>query len=789
MAVNVASQSSSELIPSSARLVIKGIVQGVGFRPFLFRLASQMQLTGRVKNARDGVVMDVCCDTEIVDELKSRILEQAPLSAQIDRIDVSFLASPIQYSDFKVIKSDDDYIATDIPPDLALCDRCKTEILTPESRYQEFAFNSCPDCGPRYSMISAMPYDRPNTAMEQFPLCLECQRDYRDPDNRRFHGEGIGCPSCGPQLTFVEGTTLNHSTSESPLHNGAELLNQGKILAVKGVGGFHLCCDALNESAIQALRDKKYRPHKPLAVMMADVEHIRNYFDLDDTQVSILASKEAPILLLPKTQLKVPLPESVASGCAYIGVMLAYSPLHLLLINKVKKPLVMTSGNPKGEPLCVDNQQAFDSLNHIADGFLVNDRPINHRCDDSVLRLIGDQARFIRRARGFVPLGILTAVGSPESPQVLAMGGDLKNCFALTRANKVILSGHNGDLANLGCYQAMAKSVTTMGDLLQLSPQAVVVDKHPDYYSSRYGRKFAEQNSLPLIEVQHHHAHLAACLAERKLDPAEPVLGLVLDGLGYGDDGSMWGGELLLADLAESHRVARLKPFPLLGGDKANLQPWRNLLALLNQSEESDSLKALMADTELMEMVGSEDAQVLTQHASSFPLTSSAGRVFDAIAYCLADVPPEQSFEGQAAMALESLALSSTCDLEPVLFKINEYNGLFDLDPAPIWKPLLQALKDGKSKVQLAKWFHLSFVDSWVELISRLKEQGHYQGKTIALSGGVFQNKIILEQTQSKLTTLGFNVITHVSVPCNDGGIALGQAVIALKQLEKQSCV
>lgn len=784
---------SSLALAKGVRLTIEGRVQGVGFRPFIQRIALENGLSGCVRNSRRGVQIALFADDTDIQQFVQTIKQSAPKLAQIDHISFDTITPDEPIHGFIIEPSDSAYHAADIPPDQAICHTCREELTNSADRRHNFAFNSCTDCGPRFSIIESMPYDRPATAMHGFPLCFACQQEYTSLRDRRFHTEAMCCEVCGPQIQLADaGGQLMPEQGNDIISTSADWLCQGKILAIKGIGGFQLCCDAHNQNSIQRLRQGKNRPTKPFAIMMRNIQQVRTYFGLTPLETEQLCSAAAPIVLLPKRRAIRALPDCLAPGVDQLGVMLAYSPLHLLLLDKFAEPLVMTSGNRGSEPLCTDNEQAMSRLAGIADGFVLHDRQILNRCDDSVVKIINHKPRLLRRARGYVPAGIAFKSGSRVGASVLAMGGDIKNCFALSCNDKILLSGHNGDMAEPDCFAQTKLEIAHFSNLLNASPEAVVVDKHPDYFSTRLGKQLAKQYNVPLIRVQHHHAHLAACMVENNVSPTSPLLGIVLDGIGYGEDDTLWGGELLLADFHSSQRLGGLTPYPLLGGDKANLQPWRNLLALLHQAGQVSSLSFNDLPESLTKKLKTNQADALLTHQSLFPLTSSAGRLFDAVA-CLLGIAPEQlSYEGEAAMQLEALALSAGQDKNTMptqLFGFKTVGDLIQLDPSPIWPIMLEKLCGGADKAVLAAWFHQCFVDSWVEMVCQVKHQSGDQAQQIMLSGGVFQNQLVLERMQRQLEARGFEVFSHCKVPSNDGGLALGQSAIALTQLEKTPCV
>ena len=779
---------------------VSGQVQGVGFRPFIYRLAKLYDLKGRVKNSASGVDILVQGEVSDLEAFISCVRTQHPLLARIDSLKVEERPVEANCTAFYLDNSAPAYKATQIPADKAICQSCRDEILDTQNRRYGYAFNSCADCGPRYSMLSNMPFDRHGTSMGDFPLCPQCEGEYENPADRRFHAQGISCGDCGPSVDWLSPEGVSENLDDgSALDKAVGALSGQKILAVKGIGGFHLCCDACDEQTVGLLRQRKHRPAKPFALMMEDIQSVKSYFSLSSIEASQLVAPEAPIVLLPKSRLKGGLPrqlaENIAPDNAFIGVMLAYSPLHVLLLNKFGRPLVMTSANHNGAPVCIDNQVAINELGQIVDGFLVHNRNIVNRCDDSLVKIINQQPLLLRRARGYVPEAFALVKKPVKVRNVLAMGADLKNCFSLSKDNQVIVSAHNGDLSEPCSYLEVQTSIKALCHQLAVEPEAFVVDKHPDYFSRRLGQKLAQDKNVPLIQVQHHHAHIASCMLEHGLDGKEPVMAIALDGLGYGDDQTLWGGELLLGDYKHCLREGGLAPFPLLGGDKANREPWRNLLALLTEANALSLIDNCPLPQNLKDKLCSDNARILRQNADMFVQTSSAGRLFDAVAAMLLPFSRAMTYEAQAASELESLALQgdfSGCSMElpSITFGLKQKGGHLVLDPCSIWEPLIAALAKGVSTAQLAYWFHQCFVDSWLALVLEVRrrraEQGLKDNPEILLTGGVFQNQIITELLSDKLKKAGLTVRCHQQIPCNDGGIAAGQIAIATCLLEQE---
>ncbi|WP_116473245.1 carbamoyltransferase HypF [Zobellella maritima] len=766
------------------RVRVMGCVQGVGFRPFVYRLATKLGLSGDVGNIGAGVEIRLAADAPAVAQFCRRLESECPAHARIEAIAVEPCRFGSAPCGFTVTDSQADGQGARFPPDLAVCPRCLAELADPQDRRYGYPFINCTDCGPRYSIVRALPWDRANTAMADFPLCTACRAEYTDPANRRFHAEPVACADCGPQIWLqdADGDLLQGPTA-TLLAQCRIWLAQGRVLALKGIGGFQLACDAGSAAAIERLRQRKHRPAKPFAVMLRDLTQADRVFELNEAERAQLSSPAAPIVLLPKARLRQPvqgiLPEALAPELASIGVMLASSPLHWLLLNEMGAPLVMTSGNAGGEPICTDNRQALSALAPLADGFLLHNRPIEHRCDDSVQAVVAGRPRLIRRARGCVPDPVALPTGLNGT--VLALGADLKNSFCVTGNGQAVLSAHIGDLNSPACLDALRQQVDRLPALLGLSPRAIAVDLHPDYASARLGARLAREQGLSLFRVQHHHAHLVSCLVENGHSPDEPVLGIVLDGLGAGDDGSLWGGELLLADYLGYRRLARLRPFPLLGGDQANRQPWRNLLAQLGQTPQLPSWSTLATEYPPLTWLRGPDTQALLKVAARFPLTSSVGRLFDAVAALLTVAPGELTFEGEAAMKLEALAegvKANAC----YDFILSHEGECWQLDPAPLWPALLDALRAGENKAVLAANFHLSLVRGLCHMVRRLRRQQGVTFSAVALSGGVMQNRLVLEPLIAELEAMGLTVLSQSRVPGNDGGIALGQAAIALAQ-------
>ena len=764
---------------------VRGAVQGVGFRPFVYRLATELGLSGWVLNDVRGVEIEVEGEAGAIAAFRGRLGRETPPRAVVRSVAFEPLA-PAGYAAFEIRRSaglGEKVVA--VLPDLATCPDCLRELRDPADRRHRYPFLNCTACGPRFSIVRALPYDRPATTMAGFALCPECRREYEDPRDRRFHAQPTACPACGPRLSLrsASGETLDQG--DGALAAAAHALLAGEIVAVKGLGGFHLCCDARDGDAVARLRERKVRRARPLALMVRDVAAARTLCDVSPEAERWLLSPEAPILLLPRLP-KAPVAPLVAPESTRLGVMLPSTPLHHLLLEAVDAPLVATSGNLSDEPIAIDEREAFERLGGIADYFLVHDRPVERHVDDSVAWLDGGELRLLRRARGFAPLPVPVAASLPA---ILAVGAHLKSVVGLGIGSEVVLSQHVGDLETA---EALGAFERVIGDLLRLRearPVAIAHDLHPDYLSTRWAHRAVEgdesEGALPraileaarerrlrLVGVQHHHAHLVSCLAENGVEGA--ALGVTWDGTGWGPDGTVWGGELLLGDAAGFVRVAHLRPFRLPGGEAAVREPRRSALGLLHElfgeaALERDDLPPVAsfapAERRLL-------ARMLATGTNS-PATTSAGRLFDAAA-ALLGLHPVSRFEGEAAMALEAIADLGERGAYPLPLLSAPRGGA----PATLdWGPLLlDLLEDGARGVDAgirSARFHNALVEG-IAAVAR-----HAGSPRVALSGGCFQNSLLLERTRERLAADGFEVFVHRLVPPNDGGIALGQVLVA----------
>ncbi|WP_081857858.1 carbamoyltransferase HypF [Thiomonas sp. FB-Cd] len=775
---HAARRSAHSSSVAAREIRVRGIVQGVGFRPTVWRLAHQHALAGTVRNDADGVLIRAWGDPRNLDAFIDALRAQAPPLARIDRIDVVVLDLVAPATGFTIEASPlEGGARTFVSPDAATCEACMGEVFNPADRRAGYAFTNCTHCGPRLSIIRAIPYDRANTSMAAFPLCASCRREYDDPTDRRFHAQPNACPTCGPRLWLEDGA--GEIAAGDPIAAAAERLRAGEIVAIKGIGGFHLAVDATNAQAVRRLRLRKFRPDKPLALIARDLDVVRRWRDVNQAEAAALTNRAAPIVLLERAGPQT-LPDVIAPGSGILGFMLPMSALHHLLLVGFEHPLVLTSGNVSGNPQCTDNADAREHLARIADVFLMHDREIVNRLDDSVLRPMAGRARVLRRSRGFAPEPLMLPPGVDGSRRIIALGGELKNTFCLIRAGQALLSQHIGDLENVPTQTDYRKALGLYQQLFDQAPEALAIDLHPDYAASKLGRAWAAADGLQLIEVQHHHAHIAACLAEQGY-PAHlgPVLGVALDGLGYGDDGALWGGELLLADYREARRLARLQPVALAGGGSAMREPWRNLAAQLLALPDWDHLRERHASLPLFQRLAAKPLGTLQRmiaHRINAPAASSCGRLFDAVAAALGLNFDYQTYEGQAATALEQLAWRS-CDGGAYPFDLVALDGMIELQPAPMWRSLLDDMARGVELAAIARRFHSGLAQAWSACIETAAQRWGCQH--CALTGGVFQNRMLFEAMHSRLEGLGLNVLSHQHVPANDGGLALGQAIIA----------
>lgn len=746
------------------RYLFTGIVQGVGFRPFIYRLAVENRLAGFVQNRTDGVMVEVEGRAEAVERFRTAVQAQLPPLAQIVAVTEEEMPATGAASFVILASADEGGINVHLSPDMAVCEDCLRELFDPADRRYRYPFINCTNCGPRLTIIHDIPYDRANTAMACFPLCEACRREYEDPADRRFHAEPNACGVCGPALRLLAGDGRPIETGD-PLSEAAALLRQGRIVAIKGIGGFHLAADAASDEALKRLRERKFREEKPFALMVRDVAAVRALVSMDAAEEALLLSPQRPIVLMSKCP-DAPISALVAPGMATLGIMLPYTPLQHLLLAEGFGALVMTSANQTDEPICIGNREAVGRLEGIADAFLVHNRDILVRCDDSIARVAGGEPRMMRRARGFAPRPVLLKENYPD---VLALGPQLKATVCVLKGDTAFLSPHIGDMETPQARDFFHENIALMQRITECAPGIVAYDLHPGYYATRHAQTMT---GVRLEAVQHHHAHIVSCMAENGL--SGEVLGLAMDGTGYGTDGHVWGGELLAVEARSFRRLGHLREFRLPGGEKAVREPWRIAVSLLREtygaawSEYAQKLGLVPSEVtyDLME-------KVLSQGINS-PLTSSLGRLFDGVA-ALLGLRRSVSFEGQAAMELEALAVEGReLSLDDIAV---QGRAPVILDPAPLVRGIVEGILDGTEPARLASAFHRALVRALTGASVAAREATGLD--RVCLSGGCFQNRILLEGCLEQLQAAGFAVFHHRHVPTNDGGIALGQALCA----------
>ncbi|HJX37182.1 MAG TPA: carbamoyltransferase HypF [Anaerolineae bacterium] len=748
------------------KIHVTGVVQGVGFRPFVFQLAQALGLTGWVANTSAGVDIEVEGLPEALLQFLRGLETKAPPLARIERVTATDGPSN-GYQQFEIRRSvaqEGEYQL--ISPDMATCPDCLRELLDPADRRYRYPFTNCTNCGPRFTIIEDIPYDRPLTTMRDFVMCPDCQREYDDPLDRRFHAQPNACPVCGPRLTLADEDGVPISVGDE-ISAVVRLLVEGHVLAIKGLGGFHLACDATSETALRRLRERKGRSAKPMAVMIATIDETKSHCLVSPEEERLLTSSQCPIVLL-RWKGESGVCRLVAPGHRYLGVMLPYTPLHHVLLREIGRPLVMTSGNFSEEPIAINNEEAVSRLKGIADYFLLHNRDIYARYDDSVWMVAGHRPQPLRRSRGYAPFPISLP---SRARQVLACGTELKNTFCATKDRYAFLSQHIGDLENLETLEHFEISIDLYRRLFRLEPEVVAYDLHPDYLATRYARGL--ETSAELVPVQHHHAHVVSCMVDNGVE--EPVIGVALDGTGYGTDGQIWGGEFLVADYRGFRRVGHLEYVPLPGGEAAIRRPYRMAVAHLYSLLGDEGLQSAVRylgdlDAHELEIIRQQiDGSINT------PLTSSCGRLFDAVA-ALLGFGGETSYEGQAASELEMRAYDGDGG-EGYPFTIAESEPALTIQLSAPWQAILDDLAAGVPGGTIALRFHNTVARMVVEMCRRVAEETGLE--KVALSGGCFQNRLLLAGTEKGLEEAGFEVLTHHQVPCNDGGVSLGQAVIA----------
>ncbi|MFO0585975.1 MAG: carbamoyltransferase HypF [Polyangiaceae bacterium] len=847
---------------SGETIRLRGIVQGVGFRPTVARVARRLGLDGWVQNDADGVLVAIEGAPAERDAFLATLLAELPPLAKVISVDRRDAPDLVIRAGFAIVESAAGHPRTAVSPDAATCAACLAEVLDPAARRSRYPFTTCTHCGPRFTIVTGIPYDRQRTTMASFPMCPDCRAEYEDSTDRRFHAEPIACPACGPKVAVSradqQAFTWRDVSPVDEIDAVATLLEGGEIVAIKGLGGYHLCCDATNEDAVRTLREKKRRPSKPFALMAADLAMIDRYCDVSAAEREALLGPVAPIVLLtrradvgcpsgatgdkahqkeqqqatpfehgtsstpregagrcpPPASLRSAAPPKSLSpfhsvregrgasrpskeGCLAVaasvapeqrtlGFMLPSTPLHHLLMRRMTAPIVCTSGNLTEEPPCTDAADAREHLAGIASFYLDHDRPIAQRIDDSVVKMADGEVRVIRRARGYSPAPLALPPGFDGAPRVLATGAQWKGTLCLLQDGVAVLSQHLGDLDDLRTFAEWERTRTVLMELYEHTPEIVSVDMHPDYRSTRAGLSFAEDRSLPVESVAHHHAHVAACLAEHGVPrQSPPVLGVALDGLGLGDDGTLWGGEFLIAGYASFTRAGTMKPVPLLGGDLASMEPWRNLYAHLRSFLEWDELLRDFGDLPVIRCLADKPRALLDQALRSpslAPPASSCGRLFDAVAAAIGLHTERVDHEGQAAIALEQAlseqALSEAAAEGGYPFTTPHIdNGLPCIEPREMWRALLRDLQAGTDRARMAARFHAGLAGAIVRMVGDIAARNGLWA--VALVGGVWQNRALLELVAPRLRASGLRVLVPRAIPVNDGGIALGQAVIA----------
>jgi len=762
---------------SRASISVKGVVQGVGFRPFVYQLAHKHGLAGWVLNTSGDVRIEVEGKHQTIERFTRELETHAPPAARIASVSVNW-GEPSGHTGFEIRRSkaiEGKYQL--VSPDIATCDACAAEIFEPDNRRYYYPFTNCTNCGPRFTIIEDIPYDRPRTTMRRFTMCPDCQREYDDPLDRRFHAQPNACPKCGPRLKLVDARGKTVDTA-NVIGTAVRLLKSRKIIALKGLGGFLLACHAQSETAVLTLRERKKRPSKPLAIMFPSLEQVEEHCEVSPEEAKALTSPESPIVLLRWKQSS-NITRAIAPRLRYLGVMLPYTPLHYLLMHEMGAPLVMTSGNLSEEPIASDNNEALQRLSNIADFFILHNRDIYSRYDDSVVMVERDEVQILRRARGYAPYPI--RLGFKTKP-VLACGAEEKVTFCVTRDDYAFVSQHIGDIENLETGEHFQQTLALYKHLFRLEPKAIACDLHPEYLTTKYARELAEKTGQKLIPVQHHHAHIASCMAENGV--SGPVIGVAFDGTGYGSDGKLWGGEFLIADYHGFKRAAHLEYLPLPGGAAAIKRPYRTAVSYLISLMGERALQQRMPFLEAIDPVEIGLIKQQLKKNLNTPLTSSMGRLFDAVSAALG-VRDEIDYEGQAAIELEMAAyrdLNKVGD-ESYLFSLREENGLKIVCLSDLLSAIIVELCQEQPVPRIAARFHNTVAAMTARVCRMVSTETGI--KTVALSGGCFQNRLLLRKVIPLLEDAGLTVLTHRQVPTNDGGISLGQAVIAGFAMEK----
>jgi hydrogenase maturation protein HypF len=751
------------------KIEIRGIVQGVGFRPTVYRLANEYNLKGTVFNDSKGVTLDVEGDAGdikfFLDDLKSN---PPPLS-DIEEIQTEEL--PVkEFNEFKIIESEEsEEKRTLVPPDIATCKDCEKELRNSTDRRYLYPFINCTNCGPRFTITEKLPYDRKNTTMRKFEMCRKCREEYENPEDRRFHAQPNACSKCGPHLELLD--FKGRKLKGNPIKRATKLLKKGKIIAVKGLGGFHLACNALDKKAIETLRERKNRPYKPLALMAKDLKIISEFVHIGDKEKELTSSPRTPIVLLKKNE-KNTLPDNIAPNNNFLGFMLPYTPLHILLFEK-SEVLVMTSGNKRDEPITFDNQNATLRLEGIADYFLIHNRDIWIQADDSIARIVDDEPLLLRRSRGYAPQPLRCPIRNEK--KVIGFGAHKHNTFSISRGDEIFVSHYIGETDNIETIKAFERGIEHLVNFFDIPPDIAVVDLHPEYQATKFGKKWAFDNDKPLIEVQHHHAHIASCLLDNKLD--EKVIGVAWDGTGYGSDGKIWGGEFLIADLEGYERKAHLQYIPLPGGDIAVKEPWR-MGAVYLYDIFGNSFRRL--DIDFVKNLDNKKwsfIKTMIDKRVNSPLTSSIGRLFDAVSSILG-IRSSITYQGQAAIELEMIAKED--EHEFYKFDIMRSINTYIIDPKKVIESIVEDIKKGTANEYISIKFHIGLAEMIVDVSNLLREETGIN--KVCLSGGVFQNIVLRKEATKRLKEGKFEVYNHRKLPPNDGGISAGQVAVVMRR-------
>ena len=769
---------------------IHGLVQGVGFRPFVWHLAHELGIRGKIWNDAEGVVIHAWGNDNTLETFQKNVMTQRPPLARIDHMETCTLEHIPSPCSFSIEKSQNTgHISAAISPDAATCPHCLADICNAHDRHHGYVFTNCTYCGPRLSIVRALPYDRPNTSMNAFPMCSQCQTEYDNPADRRFHAQSNACPQCGPQLTLEDasGNMLDVTSEAQIISRTVSLLQEGYIVAIKGIGGIHLAVDASNHKAVLRLRSRKQRYGKAFALMAVDIQSIAQYVRIREDEACLFNASAAPIVLLDILTNGKQLSGAIAPGQSRLGFMLPYSPLHHLLMAQLNSPIVLTSGNRSDEPQCITNSDAKNRLADISDYFLLHNRDIVNRQDDSVAMLMHHEVRLLRRARGYAPAPIPLHESFAAAAPVLAMGGELKATFCQLRNGQAIVSQHLGDLENRAAHNNYRHDLDLYEQMFAFKPDVIAVDRHPDYFSTRLGQQRSKASEIALLSVQHHHAHIAAVLAEHRIPiNTGNVLGIALDGLGFGDDNSIWGGEFLLANYTSFKRLGCFQPVAMPGGAQAIHEPWRNTLAQLSALGWKN-IESTFGDTDLLRFLTNKPLELfhgMIDKGINAPLSSSCGRLFDAVAAALGIGLNGITYEAQAAIELENLAqleFEQTTSAYAYRFdhieNTHNEDSLIHINWQPMWFDLLHDLKDGVDKSTIAARFHRTIIAALRELSIQFCRNNDVN--SVVLCGGAFQNRLLLETLASDLEQAGFEVLIAQHLPINDGGLSLGQAAIA----------